>query len=292
MSLDSLPRASQAQIAEMQKNAEKLMRANNEIIPEEQEVQQQFSSDSLETEDAAVAPMAAADAESSEDTSEEPVPISSAPPPKQRAYSKEENMALLRERTKRAEAEREEMARQLQSYQAKLSQSPNPTQEVEDFSMAPDELAEGKHIAKLQKKIKSLEDAVVQNQLNNRSASAEIKLRSTYPDFDKVVSQSNIAALSEMFPDVAKTIGDSKDLYSKAVTAYTVIKNLGIYQEDFAQEKKIAATNAVKPRPLTSISPQQGDTPLSRANAFANGLTDDLRKSLNKEMFEAMKNRY
>lgn len=290
MSLDSLPRASQAQIAEMQKAAEKLMRANYEPIPEEQEVQQQLSSDSLETEDAAVTPMAAAESEVQQSAPTEEPAVSA---PKARAYSKEENMALLRERAKRAEAEREELARQLQSYQSKLSQNPNPSQsEPEDFSMAPDELAEGKHIAKLQKKIKSLEEKMQKTDQSSTSVAAEARLRMSYPDFDKVVSQSNIAALSEMFPDVAKTIGDSKDLYSKAVTAYTVIKNLGIYQDDFQQEKKIAAVNSAKPRPLTSISPQQGDTPLSRANAFANGLTDDLRKSLQKEMFEAMKNRY
>lgn len=35
------------------------------------------------------------------------------------------------------------------------------------------------------------------------------------------------------------------------------------------------------------LSPQQGDSPLSKANAFANGLTEDLKKQLQKEMFEA-----
>lgn len=292
MSLNALPPVSQQQIDLMNKAAAKQYGiTNEEIQPVEAASGTEVLSDSLETEEASVTPMSDASTEVQETSAEAAVP---ATPPKQRAYSKEENMVLLRERAKRAEAEREELARQLQSYQAKLSQNPNqPTpSEPEDFSMAPDELAEGKHIAKLQKKIKSLEEQMHQGKQYSASAAAEVRLRSTYPDFDKVVSQSNIAALSEMFPDVAKTIGDSQDLYSKAVTAYTVIKNLGIYQDDFQQEKKIAATNAAKPRPLTSISPQQGDTPLSRANAFANGLTDDLRKSLQKEMVEAMKNRY
>ena len=290
MSINALPPVSQQQIDLMNKAAQKQYGVTDDPV---QEVEQEVSSNSLETEEASVSSMADAEAESPQETQEQPVPVSSPPPPKPRAYSKEENMALLRERAKKAEADREELARQLQSYQSKLSSNPTqPNQEPEDFSMAPDELAEGKHIAKLQKQIKNLEEKVSQGQRNSYSASAESRLRTTYPDFDKVVSQSNIAALSEMFPDVAKTIGDSQDLYSKAVTAYTVIKNLGIYQEDFQQEKKIAATNAAKPRPLTSISPQQGDTPLSKANAFANGLTDELRKTLQKEMFESMKNRY
>ncbi len=283
MSINSLPPVSQRQIDTMNKLAEKNYGAINEPVQEVQDA-------SMEAQDSTAEQVAESPVEAQEETVQEPT--APAAPPKPRSYSKEENMALLRERAKRAEAEREELARQLQSYQQKSNPNQPTTPEPEDFSMAPDELAEGKHIAKLQKKIRILEDAVIQNQQNNRSASAEIRLRNTYPDFDKVVSQSNIAALSEMYPDVAKTIGDSNDLYSKAVTAYTVIKNLGIYTDDFQQEKKIAATNAAKPRPLTSISPQQGDTPMSKANAFANGLTDDLRKTLQKEMFEAMKNRY
>jgi len=49
--------------------------------------------------------------------------------------------------------------------------------------------------------------------------------------------------------------------------------------------------NTAKPRPLTSVSPQSGESPLSRANAFAEGLTPELKKNLFKEMQEAKKNR-
>ena len=54
-------------------------------------------------------------------------------------------------------------------------------------------------------------------------------------------------------------------------------------------DKAKAVINAQKPRPLTSISPQQGDSPLSKANAFANGLTPELQAQLLKEMKQSMK---
>jgi hypothetical protein len=56
-------------------------------------------------------------------------------------------------------------------------------------------------------------------------------------------------------------------------------------------DRAAAQKNASKPKPLASVSPQQGDSPLSRANAFANGLTPELQKQLRQEMEEARKNR-
>jgi hypothetical protein len=95
-----------------------------------------------------------------------------------------------------------------------------------------------------------------------------------------------------MYPELAETLGSSSNLYGKAVSAYTMIKNLGIYQEDqYSPDKQKAQANAAKPRPLASVGTQQGDSPLTRANAFAEGLTDDLKRQLRKEMAEAIKRR-
>jgi chromosome segregation ATPase len=276
--MHSLPPVSQQQIDLMNKEAQK----NFGVVPDEPvhdlpEIEEQSSEED---------PVEAA-------PEVEAVPEQKAPSVKQSSYSKEENMALLRERARKAEAEREELMRQLQSYQQKpIQNQAQAPQETEELSIGADDLVEGKHLTKLQKKIRSLEEQVTQSKQQSQSWTTEARLKHQYPDFDKVVSASNIASLSEMYPDVAKTIGDSQDLYSKAVTAYTVIKNLGIYTDDFQKDKVIAAQNVAKPRPLTSIAPTQGDTPMSRANAFAEGLTDDLAKQLRQEMFQAMKNRY
>ena len=49
-------------------------------------------------------------------------------------------------------------------------------------------------------------------------------------------------------------------------------------------DKEKVKTNIYKPHPAASLSPQPGDNPLTRANAFADGLTDQLKEQLRKEM--------
>jgi hypothetical protein len=141
------------------------------------------------------------------------------------------------------------------------------------------------------RKIKALEQKIQGYQQQSAESTVEAKLKYQYPDFDKIVSADNIRQLSSSYPELAATINSSSDLYSKAVSAYTLIKKLGIApaEDMYSQEREVAQRNAAKPRPLASVSPQQGDSPLSHANAFANGLTPELRKQLHKEMVEAMK---
>lgn len=200
------------------------------------------------------------------------------------------NYQALREKARRAEQlerERDELMRRLQENQGTKSQ----TQEVsrdEDFDLAPDALAEGKHLSKMAHKVKELEKQLKNYQMQSAETLAEQKVKMNYPDFDKVVSPDNIELLRDQFPEIAEMIHNTPDMYKKASSAYTLIKQMGIYKgESYEQEKAVAQKNAAKPKPLASIAPQQGDTPLSRANAFANGLTDDLKEQLRKEMLEA-----
>jgi hypothetical protein len=195
-------------------------------------------------------------------------------PPKE--SSEERNFRALREKAERIQRERDEALIRLKQFEdAQRSES-------ESLNLGPDDLAEGKHLNKVQKQIKDLETQV-----------QEARLRARYPDIDKVVNSDNLALLKQEHPEVASIIGASKDMYSQAVTAYTMIKKLGILQDDssYGVDKALAQKNAAKPRPLASVSPQQGDSPLSKANAFANGLTDELKKQLHRETMEAIKNR-
>jgi len=213
-----------------------------------------------------------------------------AAPAKKPSMENNANVRALREKAERAERlerERDELMRRLQEAQTPKSQ----TQEVsrdEDFDLAPDALAEGKHLTRMAHKVKELEKQLKGYQMQSAEALAEQKIRLQYPDFDKVVSASNIDLLREQFPDIAEMIHNTPDIYKKASSAYTLIRQMGIHREDtHAQDREIAQKNAAKPKPLVSIAPQQGDTPLSRANAFANGLTEDLKEQLRKEMFES-----
>lgn len=198
----------------------------------------------------------------------------------------EDNMRNLRLGREKAERERDELLSRLRAVE-QAQQKPVETKE-ENLNVAADDFVEGRHLAAYEKKIQALEKRIQQNQSNNHAANAESRLKNQYQDFDKVVNAGNIEALRIAYPEIAQTINSTSDLYTKAVSAYTLIKKLGIHKEDtFVADKAKAQLNAAKPRPLTSVKPQEGDSPLSKANAFAQGLTDDLKKQLYKEMMEA-----
>lgn len=204
--------------------------------------------------------------------------------------SKEQNLRNLREKAERLERERDEALKIAQQFQSQYQKPQQQVAEEEDLQIAinPDDLVEGKHLSKFEKKIQKLESKLKQYEQQSSQMALEAQLKAQYPDFDKVVSRENVEALREADPDLAEAIHYTADLHKKAVLAYKMIKKLGIAQEDhYVQEKVIAQKNAAKPKPLASISPQQGDSPLSHANAFANGLTPELKRQLQKEMDEA-----
>ncbi len=204
----------------------------------------------------------------------------------------------LKEAKKRAERERDDYMRRLAELEAR-SQTQQPTQpeEDEELRIGSDDIAEGKHLSKVDKraqsKIKQLEERLSKYESKTNEERIESALKQKYSDFDKVVSRENVELLSEAYPELAKTIHANGDLYSKAVSAYTLIKKFGIYQESqspFSSDKAVAMKNAAKPRSVNSVAPQQGEQgALSRANAFASGLTDDVKTQLYKEMMAARK---
>lgn len=204
----------------------------------------------------------------------------------------------VREAKLKAERERDDYMRRLAELEARQTQKQTaPVEEDEEFSLGDDDLAEGKHLSKVAKNIKKvkreLEETRRELQQYRKQTSeqtVESKLKQQYPDFDKVLSADNIAILNEAYPELARSIHATDDLHTKAVSAYQLIKKFGIYQEQpFKSEKAIALKNSAKPRPLTSIAPQEGDSPLSRANAFAEGLTPELKDQLWREMNQTRK---
>jgi len=184
-----------------------------------------------------------------------------------KADDSDRNITRLREDKKRLERERDDMYRRVQEFEASKQRE-----------LAPDDIAEGKDLKRLEDKIER--------------TFTELRLKAQYPDFDEVVNSETIASLRDLYPDIAAALHATPDTEAKGSSVYKIIKKMGIYREDtFKNEKEQAVNNATKPRPLTSVSPQQGESPLARANAFANGLTDELREQLRKEMYQArMKN--
>jgi len=224
--------------------------------------------------------------------SNEATPQAAEAPKVEARPSAQESWRTLREKAERAERERDEAIRYAKELEARKQQSIQADVEIEeplDLSLEDDALAEGKHLKKIINHMRRQEQKIRNYEQQSTVVATETRLKMQYPDFDSVVSQENLANLRAVYPEIAATINSSNDLYNKAVTAYTMIKKLGILPEDnFQQEKQQAQKNALKPKPTATISPQHGDTPLSRANAFAAGkLTDDLKKQLLKEMYES-----
>lgn len=215
---------------------------------------------------------------------------SSVTPESKKESAAAESFKELRLQKERAERERDELIRMIkEQQQVKQSSTAEPEEDIE-VNIGSDDLVEGKHLSKVGKKIKKLEEELNKQRQQSSEVMIERKLKETYSDFDSVVSRENIEALRANFPEIANTINSSSsDLYSKAVSAYTMIKKLGIAKEPevYSEEKEKLKANAAKPRPLASVSPLKGESPLSHANAFAKGLTKELQEQLRKEMDEA-----
>lgn len=204
---------------------------------------------------------------------------------------KEKNFRDLRNKALALQRERDEAIARMQELEAlqKKQDPQNPvSDEDEEIALAPDELAEGKHLSKVGRKIKRLEQQLQSYQRTAQEAAIEAKIKAKYPDFDEVVNKDTIESLRLLEPEFAETLNSSSNLYSKAVAAYKMIKRSGIILDEAdVQEKKTITKNTTKPRSSTSVSPQQGESPLQRANAFANGLTEELKKQLLQEMITA-----
>ncbi len=174
------------------------------------------------------------------------------------------NFKAIKEAADRATRERDDLARKLQEYENAKVES-----QYEDLNIKEEDLVEGKHLVQAMKRIQHLEQQQKQYMKQSSETTAEMKLRQQYPDFDKVMTLENIQMLTASYPEIAES----------------AIKGFGIYADkpQDADKKKVAA-NAAKPKPLASVSPQHGESPISRANAFSEGLTEARKEELRKEM--------
>ena len=209
----------------------------------------------------------------------EPVPSEQSEEKKEELSQEVQNWRALREKATQAEKERDEALRRLQERESHLQEREN----IKEEEVRDDDLLEGKHLKSFEKKqaqrIASLEYQLI-----------ESRLKSEYPDFNTVVTNDTLGMLRDTDPELAESIAANPNIYSKAVAAYRSIKRYDLYKNDvYSREKEKVHSNTIKPRPASSLSPQQGESPLSHANAFAEGLTPELKQQLWKEMQECRK---
>lgn len=190
------------------------------------------------------------------------------------------NFKALREKALQAERERDELLRMLQEERVKQGK---PADIEDDSDDIPDDFVEGKHLKKYVKEIKGLKKEL--NELKQRTSLeiTDARLKAECPDFNKVLTDENVAQFKEEHPELAASILNSKaDPYSIAKSMYKTMKKFGIYVEDnYAQEKQAVQKNINKIKPSTSAGVRQGDTALSRAGEYvAEELTAERKAAL------------
>lgn len=237
-----------------------------------------------------------------EEVEQEEEPIQHVPvqPARNQPKTKEDNFREVRLAKEKAERERDALVSAMQSMQSQLQNQPKQQQQIVEEkqwydNLDPESLVEGKQVQLIAKDLEAMKKQLREQQQRAYELDLQNKIRSQYPDIDSVVNKETIDMLNEQYPTEASALGAIPDKYNQAVLAYSTIKNLGLYKPVGNQVKKPAyesevlraKVNAAKPRPLTSVSPQQGESPLSHANAFANGFTPELQEKLRREMNES-----
>lgn len=185
---------------------------------------------------------------------------------------------------------------QRRSGQASQAEQPKLKREFKRTKVDDDALIEGKQYNEQAEEIAELREEIASFKKNTYQMTTEQRLRQDYPDIDRVVTQENIEMLKELHPSMARAALNAPDFYDMSSTVYNMIKDKGIYKdpietEAYMSDRKKAITNNAKPKPLSSIAPQTGSSPIHKANAFANGPTPskEYAKMLQEEMKESTK---
>lgn len=231
-----------------------------------------------------------------QEESAEPIQEEVAPEPKKAKESWKE----LRERAERAEKlqkERDEyyaiikkIEEEALKYQHQQAQPVQPEPEVDYTSLQDDDIVDGKQLKRILMQERNyrerLEKEWQERKRIEHENAIESQLNREYPDLYKVLSKDNIEALRTEDPYLAASLHSNTDLKSKMIGTYNAIKRYGIYKDPnaYAFDKNRLQQNLNKPRASQTVAPQSGTDPLSAANIYANGLTEELREKLYQDM--------
>src|SRR6185295_7716334 len=117
----------------------------------------------------------------------EPVPVKEEP---KEETAQAKNFRQIREQKERAERERDEVLRaykELTDKQTKSGQETKHEEQEPEYNINPDDLVEGKHLSSYNKKLKKQQEELRQIQQQMILQATENKLKTEFPDFDKVV---------------------------------------------------------------------------------------------------------
>jgi hypothetical protein len=193
------------------------------------------------------------------------------------ANSKEMNFAKLREKSEAAERKSAELERQMKELLRREEERnrPAPVQEEDELSsLADDDIITVKQATKLA--TRKAEELIKQKLEQSEKAQLPQKTRSTYGDFDAIMTEENIRKLETEEPGLA-------DACSKAVNpweaTYKILKKFVLPQQEVKASKadEKMKENLSAPASSNSVG-RQG--PLSNANAWSEASRDDLYKEM------------
>lgn len=196
---------------------------------------------------------------------------------------------------KQVAREKEQLEREIAFYKEQVSrkQYNKPEEDEEDYRTDTEK--------QLQAEMEELKRLVSQQAKDNHlakqqaaSARAEQRLVQDYPDIREVVSDDNIKRLEFDYPHLYNSVIASSDIYTVGSAAYEMIMAKGIYKKTASNVLNNLSSlnisrNSSKPRSASSVSPQAGETPISKASNFmGNSISsEEERKALYAEMVNA-----
>lgn len=217
--------------------------------------------------------------------------------PSQTESPKDRDWRAVRQQAEEAKAlkrEAEALARERDFYRQQAEQKQQPAQE--DYRTEYEKQL-SLQMEEQRQQTSRLEKEVAQAKQQAAISRAEQRLAKDYPDIYDVVSDENIKRLEYEYPHLYNSVIASSDVYTVGSAAYEMIMAKGIYKKPVNTLKQITESNinrnASKPRSVSTVSPQAGETPISKAGNFmGNSISsEDERKALWSEMLGAARNR-
>ena len=220
---------------------------------------------------------------------EEVQPIPEEQPEQQQTKAPSQSFKELRTKNEDLEKrmyEQERFYRQ-ELERARVYQQPQQVQQPQEPELGDTDIVEYRHVKKEFNRLKSELD-----QLKQQSEIQRLQVK--YSDIDTIVSMQNLEKLKQVDPEAYMAVETAPTLYAKGVLAYKLIKSSDILakpNDDYDYEQAAINRNAQKPKSISTVQPQRGTNPLTKANAFANGpeLTPELQKQLLQEMENSIK---
>ncbi len=184
----------------------------------------------------------------------------------------------------------EELKRKLREQEEVIQKLQSPKAEVSDDDL--DKLGDEDIVTKGQAKrlASKMAEEIAQRVIKQREASTvDERLSLKYPDFADVVTQENIELLKQTEPELAESLAHNPDPYKQGIAVYKLLKKTEaetMKTNEHLKEKEKAIKNSAKPVSVNAVTKSSA---IGNVHMFENGLTPELKKSLYKEMQDAIK---